>query len=83
MIGTPSISDLFNSHAMASWAGVTPLDLATSINANRYHGAIAPVPLTHVGYAEKLQGRLIRELGIDRESLVVSTKVAGEMLRGI
>jgi len=47
--------------------------------ANRYHGAIAPVPLTHVGYAEKLLGRLIRELGIDRESLVVSTKVAGEM----
>lgn len=47
--------------------------------ANRYHGGISPVPLTHVGYAERLLGKLIRELGLHRESLVVATKVYGEM----
>jgi len=47
--------------------------------ANRYHGAVAPVPLTHVGYAEKLLGRLLKELGVDRESLVITTKVGGDM----
>lgn len=47
--------------------------------ANRYHGAVAPVPLTHVGYAEKLLGRLLKELGVDRESLVIATKVGGDM----
>jgi aryl-alcohol dehydrogenase-like predicted oxidoreductase len=47
--------------------------------ANRYHGGISPVPLTHVGYAERLLGRLIRELELHRESVVIATKVAGEM----
>lgn len=47
--------------------------------ANRYHGAVAPVPLTHVGYAEKLLGNLINELGFDREALIIATKVGGEM----
>ncbi len=47
--------------------------------ANRYHGGISPVPLTHVGYAEKLLGRLIKELNIHRESIVIATKVFGEM----
>jgi len=47
--------------------------------ANRYHGAVAPVPLTHVGYAEKLLGRLIKELGFDREALVIATKVGNKM----
>ncbi len=47
--------------------------------ANRYHGAVSPVPLTHVGYAERVIGKIILELGLERESLVISTKVAGEM----
>lgn len=47
--------------------------------ANRYHGGIAPVPLTHVGYAERLLGKLLKELGLHRESIVVATKVFGEM----
>ncbi len=55
-------------------AGVNFIDTA-----NRYHGAVSPVPLTHVGYAEKLIGKIISELNLERESLVVATKVAGEM----
>lgn len=47
--------------------------------ANRYHGGISPVPLTHVGYAERILGLLIKELGIDRESLVIASKVGGQM----
>jgi aryl-alcohol dehydrogenase-like predicted oxidoreductase len=47
--------------------------------ANRYHGAVSPVPLTHIGYAEKLIGKIISELNLERESLVIATKVAGEM----
>jgi len=47
--------------------------------ANRYHGASTPIPLTHVGYSEKLLGRLIKELGIDRDSLVIATKVGNKM----
>jgi aryl-alcohol dehydrogenase-like predicted oxidoreductase len=47
--------------------------------ANRYHGGISPVPLTHVGYAETLLGHLIRELGLHREAIVMATKVFGEM----
>ncbi|MCS7111555.1 MAG: aldo/keto reductase [Ignisphaera sp.] len=47
--------------------------------ANRYHGAVSPVPLTHVGYAERLIGRIIYELGLEREFFVIATKVAGEM----
>lgn len=47
--------------------------------ANRYHGAVSPVPLTHVGYAERLIGKILSELGLERESIVIATKVAGEM----
>jgi len=47
--------------------------------ANRYHGGVSPIPLTHVGYAEKLLGRLIRELDLRREELVIATKVGGQM----
>ncbi|MEM0027695.1 MAG: aldo/keto reductase [Ignisphaera sp.] len=47
--------------------------------ANRYHGAVSPIPVTHVGYVEKLLGKLLKELGIDRESLVIATKVGGDM----
>lgn len=50
--------------------------------ANRYHGAVSPVPLTHVGYAEKLLGKLIKELGLPREELVIATKVGGQMSQG-
>lgn len=50
--------------------------------ANRYHGGISPVPLTHVGYAEKILGKVIRDLGLDREELVVATKVRGRMSPG-
>jgi len=49
-------------------------------SANRYHGGISPVPLTHVGYAEKLLGQLLKEY--DREEWVVATKVAGRMSPG-
>lgn len=50
--------------------------------ANRYHGGITPVPLTHVGNAERLLGRAIKELSFDREELVIATKVAGRMSPG-
>ncbi len=50
--------------------------------ANRYHGAVAPVPLTHVGYAERLLGKLIKELGLPRDELVIATKVGGQMSQG-
>ncbi len=49
-------------------------------SANRYHGGISPVPLTHVGYAEKLLGQLLKEY--EREEWVVATKVAGRMSPG-
>ncbi len=55
-------------------AGINFIDTA-----NRYHGAVAPVPLTHVGYVEKLLGKLLKELNVDRESLVIATKVGGDM----
>jgi len=48
--------------------------------ANRYHGGISPVPLTHVGYAEKLLGELLKDY--DREWWVIATKVAGRMAPG-
>ncbi|HDD69182.1 MAG TPA: aldo/keto reductase [Candidatus Korarchaeota archaeon] len=48
--------------------------------ANRYHGGISPVPLTHVGNAEKLLGELLK--GYERESWVIATKVAGRMRPG-
>lgn len=47
--------------------------------ANRYHGAASPIPLTHVGYAEVLLGKLLKELGMDREALVIATKVGNKM----
>jgi len=50
--------------------------------ANKYHGGISPVPLSHAGYAERLLGRLIRELGLDREELVIATKVYARMSPG-
>jgi len=50
--------------------------------ANRYHGGISPVPLTHVGNAERLLGKLIKELEIDREELVIATKVGNRMSPG-
>lgn len=45
--------------------------------ANRYHGAMAPVDLPHVGTAERALGEALQ--GIDRESLVIATKVRGQM----
>ncbi len=53
-------------------AGINFIDTA-----NRYHGAQTPVDLNHVGYAEKLLGKLLKEY--DREMLVISTKVRGKM----
>ncbi|MGC9009743.1 MAG: aldo/keto reductase [Sulfolobales archaeon] len=47
--------------------------------ANTYHGGISPVPLTHRGYAEKLLAQLIKELGFERESLFIASKVGGQM----
>ncbi|MEM2397730.1 MAG: aldo/keto reductase [Ignisphaera sp.] len=47
--------------------------------ANRYHGAASPIPLTHVGYSEMLLGKLVKELGMDREALVIATKVGNKM----
>ncbi|MEZ0289577.1 MAG: aldo/keto reductase [Sulfolobales archaeon] len=47
--------------------------------ANRYHGGISPAPLSHSGYAETLLGRLLRELGFERESLFIASKVGGQM----
>ncbi|MGC8670941.1 MAG: aldo/keto reductase [Thermoprotei archaeon] len=44
---------------------------------NRYHGAMAPVDLNHVGNAEKLLGKFLAE--VDRESVVLATKVRGQM----
>jgi len=57
--------------------GLTFIDTA-----NRYHGGISPVPLTHVGNAERLLGRAVRELGLDREELVIATKVGNRMSPG-
>jgi len=45
--------------------------------ANRYHGAVSPVPLTHVGNAECVLGEVLKEY--DRESFVIVTKVGGRM----
>lgn len=50
--------------------------------ANRYHGGVSPVPLTHVGNAEKLLGSAIRELKLDREEMVIATKVGVRMSPG-
>ncbi|MCD6563467.1 MAG: aldo/keto reductase [Thermoproteales archaeon] len=45
--------------------------------ANRYHGAMTPVDLNHVGNAEKILGKLLKDY--DREMFVVVTKVRGKM----
>ena len=45
--------------------------------ANRYHGVQAPVDLNHVGNSERIVGRFLRT--VDRESVVVATKVRGQM----
>lgn len=50
--------------------------------ANRYHGGISPVPLTHVGNSERVIGLTIKELKLDREELIVATKVGGRMSLG-
>jgi len=55
------------------WRKAIDEGINTIDTANRYHGAIAPVPLTHVGYAERLLGRFLQT--VDRESLVIATKV--------
>jgi len=51
--------------------------------ANTYHGGISPVPLTHRGYAEKLLNQLIKDLGFDRESLFIASKVGGQMAKWV
>jgi len=45
--------------------------------ANRYHGAMAPVDLNHVGNAERVVGQFLKT--VDRESVIVATKVRGQM----
>ncbi len=45
--------------------------------ANRYHGAMTPVDLNHVGNAEKVLGKILKEY--DREMFVIATKVRGRM----
>lgn len=57
--------------------GLTFIDTA-----NRYHGGISPVPLTHVGYAERLLGIALRELNLNREEIVIATKVGVRMSPG-
>ncbi|MEM1508542.1 MAG: aldo/keto reductase [Thermofilaceae archaeon] len=57
--------------------GLTFIDTA-----NRYHGGISPVPLTHVGYAERLLGTAIKELNLNREEMVIATKVGVRMSPG-
>ncbi len=44
---------------------------------NRYHGGMAPVDLNHVGNAERLLGKFLSS--VDRESVVIATKVRGQM----
>ena len=45
--------------------------------ANRYHGAMTPVDYKHVGNAERVLGKLLKDY--DREMFVISTKVRGRM----
>lgn len=45
--------------------------------ANRYHGAISPVDLNHVGNSERVVGQFLKT--VDRESIVLATKVRGQM----
>ncbi|MGC8601813.1 MAG: aldo/keto reductase [Thermoprotei archaeon] len=44
---------------------------------NRYHGGMAPVDLNHVGNAEKILGKFLAM--VERESVVLATKVRGMM----
>lgn len=62
------------------WRKAVDMGINTIDTANRYHGAIAPVPVTHVGYAERLLGRFLQT--VDRESLVIATKVRFPMGTG-
>ncbi|MEM0381531.1 MAG: aldo/keto reductase [Nitrososphaerota archaeon] len=62
------------------WRMAVDMGINTIDTANRYHGAIAPVPVTHVGYAERLLGRFLQT--VDRESLVIATKVRFPMGTG-
>jgi aryl-alcohol dehydrogenase-like predicted oxidoreductase len=62
------------------WRRAVDLGINCIDTANRYHGAIAPVPVTHVGYAERLLGRFLKT--VDRESLVIATKVRFRMGEG-
>jgi len=72
--GVPKINEeLFMKIAKKAYdAGVNFFDTS-----NRYHGAMAPVDLNHVGNAEKLLGRFLKS--VDRDSVVVATKVRGQM----
>jgi 1-deoxyxylulose-5-phosphate synthase len=45
--------------------------------ANRYHGRMSTADVDHVGNSEKLLGQILK--GYDRESLVIATKVRGQM----
>lgn len=62
------------------WRKAVDMGINTIDTANRYHGAVAPVPVTHVGYAERLLGRFLQT--VDRESLVIATKVRFPMGNG-
>lgn len=48
--------------------------------ANRYHGAVAPIPLTHVGNAERIIGKFLKK--VDRDEIVIATKVGFPMGKG-
>jgi len=45
--------------------------------ANRYHGAMALADLNHVGNSERVVGQFLKT--VDRESVIVATKVGGQM----
>lgn len=62
------------------WRMAVDMGINTIDTANRYHGAIAPVPVTHVGYVERLLGRFLKT--VDRESLVIATKARFRMGEG-
>ncbi|MEM4184716.1 MAG: aldo/keto reductase [Nitrososphaerota archaeon] len=62
------------------WRKAVDMGVNTIDTANRYHGAIAPVPVTHVGYVERLLGRFLKT--VDRDSLVIATKVRFRMGNG-
>jgi len=58
--------------AMAFDNGINFIDTA-----NRYHGAMAPVDLNHVGNAERILSGILH--GYDRESFAIATKVGNQM----